>query len=231
MNLDGFPAISRESVAWITESQMVEVDRVMIEDLDIGLIQMMENAGRNLARVAVDVFEPSVVSVVVGSGGNGGGGLVAARHLMNAGVAVVVTSTRSKSEMHGVPARQFEILDRMGVDVADDPAEADVTIDAIIGYSLRGAPRGRSADLIECMNLRSNVVSLDVPSGLDATLGVAPGVAVSSDVTMTLALPKVGLRDNPVVGELLLADISVPRFVTSSLARRPLISVYIRFCE
>ena len=75
-----FPSINPDEVGWLTEVQMIEVDRVMIDELQIGLIQMMENAGRNLAQIVLDRFGPSSVTVLAGSGGNGGGGLVAARH-------------------------------------------------------------------------------------------------------------------------------------------------------
>ena len=74
-----FPTIDPESVGWISEEAMIEVDRVMIDDLGIGLIQMMENAGRNLARVVLDSCSPDSVAVACGSGGNGGGDMVAAR--------------------------------------------------------------------------------------------------------------------------------------------------------
>ena len=143
-----YPVIAPGSVAWITEAQMIEVDRVMTDDLGISLAQMMENAGRNLARVALDVFEPSRVWIAAGSGGNGGGGLVAARHLANAGVDVAVTTTRSANELTGVPRHQFEILQRMDVTISDAPVDADLAIDALIGYSLRGEPHGRTAELI-----------------------------------------------------------------------------------
>ena len=61
----------------------------------------------------------------------------------------------------------------------------------------------------------ATVVSLDTPSGLDVTSGIAPGTVVSADATLTLALPKQGLRHSPHVGELYLADISVPASVTA----------------
>ena len=51
MDREPLPTIDADSLAWIDTEQMVEVDRVMIEDLHIELIQMMENAGRNLARL------------------------------------------------------------------------------------------------------------------------------------------------------------------------------------
>lgn len=202
---------------------MIEVDRVMIEDLHIELIQMMENAGRNLARLVLDRAAPDRVVVVAGSGGNGGGGLVAARHLTNAGVEAVVVTSRPASELSPVPAHQFDILIRMGVAHVERLPPADVIVDAVIGYSLRGEPRGRSADLIEQINgLTSGsgsgdgptVVALDNPSGLNVTTGQAPGVVVSADATLTLCLPKLGLRAAPQVGDLYLADISVPPSVT-----------------
>ncbi len=215
-----YPRIDRASVGWISEEQMIEVDRVMIEDLDITLFQMMENAGRNLARVVIDVFAPATVAVAAGTGGNGGGGLVAARHLANAGIDVSVVVT-SPERLTPVPQHQFDVLTRMGVEARPELPAADVTIDAIIGYSLRGAPRGRSAELIEAVAANGPVVSLDNPSGVNVTTGEVPGVAVQADVTMTLCLPKTGLRDHPAVGELLLADISVPRSVTAALGGAP----------
>jgi NAD(P)H-hydrate epimerase len=212
-----YPTVEGNQVGWITERDMVEVDRIMIEDLHIELLQMMENAGRNLARLVLDLAAPGSVAVAAGSGGNGGGGLVAARHLANAGVDVTVTLSRPASELSGVTAHQYDILQRMGVATTPDPRHAEVAIDAVIGYSLRGAPRGASAALVEALSSAPLVVALDTPSGLDVTTGEAPGAVVSADATMTLALPKIGLRTAPQVGDLYLADISVPRRVTAAL--------------
>jgi NAD(P)H-hydrate epimerase len=210
------PTIRRDDVAWITEADMIEVDRVMIEDLHIELLQMMENAGRNLARLVLDLAAPARVAVAAGSGGNGGGGLVAARHLANAGIDVTVATTRPGSELSPVPAHQLDILRRMGMPIATDLGEADVVIDALIGYSLRGAPGGRSAELINAVNAHpATVVSLDTPSGLDVTSGATPGAVVRANATLTLGLPKIGMRDSDVVGALYLADISVPRPITA----------------
>ncbi len=226
----GYPTIPSAAVGWLTEAEMVEVDRVMIDDLHIELLQMMENAGRNLARLVLDAAAPVRAAVVAGPGGNGGGGMVAARHLSNAGVEVVLTLARN--DLTGVPAHQFDGLARMGVATSDEVVEADVTIDALIGYSLRGAPRGRTAELIAAIAGRAAVVALDTPSGLDVTTGVAPGAVVTAEATLTLALPKLGLRDSPHIGELYLADISVPRSVTAALgpsapdfARSPILRI------
>jgi NAD(P)H-hydrate epimerase len=112
-------------------------------------------------------------------------------------------------------AAQLRILQAAGLRPAD-PAlaedsirRADVVVDALIGYSLRGAPRGRAVELVELCNQHARqVLSLDVPSGLNATTGETPGAVVRSNRTLTLALPKTGLRS--VSGELYLADIGIP---------------------
>ena len=164
----------------------------------------------------------SSTAVAAGSGGNGGGGLVAARHLANAGVDVAVVTTRPRDRMSPVPAHQLDILERMGVERRDSlPRDVDVVIDAVIGYSLRDAPSGASESLIRSSADAATVVSLDTPSGLDVTDGSTPGAVVTADATMTLALPKAGLRDSPYVGELYLADISVPPSVTATFGSAP----------
>lgn len=200
---------------WISTGAMREVDRVMIEDLGIDLPRMMEGAGRCLAQVVERVYSPERVVVLAGPGGNGGGGLVAARHLLNHGVSVSVVLTRSADQFADVPRYQLTILERMGVDVLEEPpVDPGIVIDAMIGYSLRGAPRGRSGELIEAVGEAGwTVVSLDVPSGLDTASGATPGAVVSASSTVTLAAPKVGLGSahrHPCVGRLFVADISVP---------------------
>src|SRR6516165_2572501 len=78
--------LAPEDLPALTADQMRAVDRAMIEDLHIDLVQMMENAGRNLAELAIRLFSPTTCVVLAGPGGNGGGGLAAARHLTNRGV-------------------------------------------------------------------------------------------------------------------------------------------------
>jgi len=205
--------VSRSAVPALTTEQMRAVDRAMVEDLHIDLVQMMENAGRNLAELAITRFSPSSATVLAGPGGNGGGGLVAARHLANRGCQVQAVLSEP-DRLTPVPAHQADILARMGVTIASRPATADLIIDALIGYSLRGDPAGAAAQLITWANGQAApVLALDTPSGLDLTTGTAATPAVWAAATLTLALPKVGLLDAPNVGELYLADISVPALV------------------
>ncbi len=183
-----YPAVEAEEIGWLTQAQMIEVDRVMIDDLHIELIQMMESAGRNLARLVIALLRPGTVTVLAGSGGNGGGGLVAARHLANHGIDVTVVI--GSHQLIGVTAHQLDIVERMGLSIAserDDPPMADAVIDALIGYSLKGAPRGRIGELVQRTSTLGPVISLDTPSGLDVTDGSNPGAVVRAEATLTLA--------------------------------------------
>jgi len=215
----------------ITTDQMREVDRLMIEVYGIQLKQMMENAGLNLASLARSRFlsgNPSGKSVIVisGSGGNGGGGLVAARRLHTWGSNVEVFLTKPATDLRGVPADQLSILRAVDVPIhyandVDSLPEADLILDAVIGYSLSGNPRGTAAKLIEQANRHNApILSLDTPSGLDTTSGNAYQPHIQATATLTLALPKTGLMSDTakeIVGELYLADISVPPSLYQSL--------------
>jgi NAD(P)H-hydrate epimerase len=215
---------SISGVPHLTTEQMVEVDRAMIEDYRIELIQMMENAGRNLAHLARTRFlagDPRGCPAVVlaGGGGNGGGALAAARRLSNWGADVTVVLGQAAHEMTPVTGHQLDILHRMAVRIIADgmPAAARppaLVLDGLIGYSLKGAPFGRIAELIRWANsIEAPILALDTPSGLDATAGAAFDPVIRATATMTLALPKQGLWGQGVaafVGELYLADISVP---------------------
>ncbi len=205
----------------ITTQQMAEVDRLMIEEYDIRLIQMMENAGRNLAELARQMLSGKVmerkVTVLCGGGNNGGGGMVAARHLHNWGASVWVKLTTREERLKDIPAHQWKILKTMQIPEVSDPAEvtsSDLVIDAIIGYGLQGDPRGGAAEWIEWANHQScPILALDTPSGLDTTTGRPGTPVIQAASTLTLALPKIGLSKHeakPYVGRVYLADISVP---------------------
>jgi NAD(P)H-hydrate epimerase len=208
----------------VTAEQMREVDRIAVEEFGLSILQMMENAGRNLALSVMDMLDSAraypersrrgEVIVLAGAGGNGGGGLCCARHLHNRGFKVWVVLDRDPRMLRGAAANQLNILQAAGLQAADPTRASElmhrsqIVVDALIGYSLRGAPRGKAAELIDlCNRHAARVLSLDVPSGLDATTGATPGLAVRPERTLTLALPKTGLTN--VEGELCLADIGI----------------------
>ncbi len=204
----------------LTTTQMAEVDRLMIEDYGILLIQMMENAGRNLAELARRMLHGQLtgrpIVVLCGAGNNGGGGMVAARHLHNRGAEVRVKFVGDPARLRDVAAHQWRILQRVGL--ADhgetDLTRADLILDALIGYGLIDNPLGPLAEWIVRANTAQRpILSLDTPSGLDTTTGMPGNPCIRARATLTLALPKTGLRAEaaqPFVGDLYLADIGVP---------------------
>jgi NAD(P)H-hydrate epimerase len=218
--------ISKASIPYVDTAQMIEIDRAMMDDYQIGLIQMMENAGRNLAHLARQRFfsdDPvgKQVAVMAGSGGNGGGALVAARHLHNWGANTRIFLGQPVESMTSIPGHQLEILQRMKIPgttaityEADLDTSFDLILDGLIGYSLNGSPRDTVAKLICWANRQTTpILSLDAPSGIDTTTGTIHDPAIKATATMTLALPKTGLRASGVrkiIGELYVADISVP---------------------
>ena len=189
------PSVHVASLPVVTAEQMREVDRVMIEDLRIELIQMMENAGRDLAQLTLELWDPGRVVVLVGPGGNGGGGLVAARQLANRGVSVSVVLASEPTRLAPVPAHQLDIVERMRIPVLrQPPPDTDVVLDAVIGYSLRGDPTAGAAELIAWANGGGPpILSLDTPSGLDVTTGATATPCIRATATLTLAAPKRGL--------------------------------------
>ncbi len=218
MNADAFRTPAGTPVTAVSAEEMRAVDRFATEEVGLDLLQLMENAGRALA-ATVRETSPRRVVVLAGPGGNGGGGLAAARHLHNRGVDVRVGLVRKS--LDGAPERQRAILDATGVPVEPDlralavDPEATV-VDALVGYSLEGPLRGDAATCVaDLAGHEAPVVSLDVPSGLDATDGDRPGASVSPDRVLTLALPKTGLAD--LEAPLELADIALPRTVYDRL--------------
>ncbi len=201
----------------VTEDEMREIDRIAVQDFQLGVLQMMENAGRNLASYVIDTFGDGagLITILAGSGGNGGGGICCARHLHNRGFKVQLLLTRPPEILDGAAGAQYSILSSTGIVASglEDSkrliSEATVVIDALIGYSLQGAPRGDTALLIDASNqCARSVVALDIPSGVDATTGESPGISIRADRTVTLALPKRGL--DPSLYDLYLTDIGIP---------------------
>ena len=92
--------------------------------------------------------------------------------------------------------------------------DADLIVDALLGFGLSGPPSGPAARLITAANAHpAPVLAVDLPSGLDARTGDPYDPCIRADATLTLALPKTGLlapAARPVIGELAVADIGIP---------------------
>ena len=165
--------------------------------------ELMERAGGATALWAMHLV-PNAQSwtVVCGGGSNGGDGRVAARHLEEAG-------------------RRVRVDDAKAGDT--DLGEPDAIVDALFGTGFSGAPRPEAAALIERINAAGKpVLSVDLPSGVDASTGEVAGAAVRADETVTFHGRKVGLVVAPGrfrVGDLHLADIGLDLGQESAGAR------------
>ena len=193
-----FPTLSATSIPWLTVEQMVEADRLAIDEFGIELLQMMEHAGSSLAELTHRLAPDGAITVMAGGGNNGGGGLAAARHLANRGrdVAIVLGSDRpAPAVMH-----HLHTLAEMGIPPSREPADSPIVVDALVGYGLQAELRGRVGELATWSHGRFTV-SLDFPSGHGF-----PG-GVDAEATLTLALPKEGLRS---ITPLYLADLGLP---------------------
>ena len=149
--------------------------------------ELMERAGAAVAREAMLAFPAArSFACVCGGGSNGGDGRVAARLLRDAGHVA---------------------------DETDEPEGYDVVVDALFGTGFHGEPRADAAELIARINAAAApVVSVDVPSGVDASTGEITGAAVEADLTVTFHAPKVGLVLAPGrfhAGRLVVADIGL----------------------
>jgi NAD(P)H-hydrate epimerase len=206
-------------------------------DLGVTTLQLMEVAGWQVARCAWHrLGGPAPVSVVAGYGNNGGDGLVAARHLATWGCTVRVLVLGSEARVSGVVRDHVLSARRCGVDVVvgEDPGlvggvlrESELGVDAILGTGLRSAPREPQARAIRAINESGiPILSIDVPSGLDATTGEAFDPTVRAALTCTLTAMKRGLRrgDAPGhAGDVWVADIGMPAtaWVEAGLLRPP----------
>ncbi len=203
------PAISRDG--------MIEVDRIMVEDLKINVPLMMEHAGLNLAKI-VKKFSKKLngneIIVVAGSGNNGGGGIVCARRLFNWGENVKIWLPKGKP-MRSIPTEQLDRALNCGVKVVYDQPEINnsLFVDAFIGYNFTGILNGEALRIVKIMR-HHDVICLDLPSGIDSTTGENHG-KLTPLATLTLAWVKTGLlaQDPDNLGNLFLADIGIPSWV------------------
>jgi hydroxyethylthiazole kinase-like uncharacterized protein yjeF len=202
--------LSSPGLPSLSSAQVKELDKLAAERFGVRLDWLMEAAGWQAARAC-----QGRTVVVCGVGNNAGDGLAAARHLHRWGRLEALCCI-DVGRVKGEAREELEALQRHGVPIYDELQldAAEVILDSIFGTGLSRAPRDRFADWIEAINAAgARVVSVDVPSGLDADTGVAYAPCVRADVTVTFTLPKQGLlqADGPrLSGEVWVCDIGVP---------------------
>ncbi len=201
-----------------TGSEAAAFDRQAIDRVGVPQYTLMENAGRSAAQILDKLHPDGTVVAVVGAGNNGGDALVLLRTLAAWGRtvrALVVADRVDEGLEHG-----WGLSTVLDTDLADDAAYdailagAGVVVDGILGTGIRGAPRARQAHAIEAVNrCPAPVFALDIPSGVDAGTGAAPGAAVRARETVAFGWPKLGSLVPPgrsLAGRLVAVEIGFP---------------------
>ncbi|HET8723581.1 MAG TPA: NAD(P)H-hydrate dehydratase [Anaeromyxobacteraceae bacterium] len=209
----------------VGSEEMRAIERIAIEEMGIPAATLMERAGRSVADAAAEMAgADGRVVVVCGAGNNGGDGFVAARVLHKAGRGVLVVALGAPgkgspeyldawraAEDAGVPVSGLQALSGFPV------RPGDLVVDAILGTGLSRPPEGAYLAAIDAVALLREqgmrVLAVDLPSGLSADTGRAPGAVVRADATVTLGYSKIGLELQPgaeLAGELSVVDIGIP---------------------
>ncbi len=189
----------------------------------ISLLQLMENAGRNIAQEVISRFpKGKKIAIFCGLGGNGGDGFVAARHLLIAGYAVtIILIGKARDISHEATLQNWSILqhlqEKISLKEINDSSEipkvsVDVIIDALLGTGTKGQLKSPVCQVVEYINsLKAFKLSVDVPTGIDSDTGEVLGTAVRADLTVTFHKSKIGLdKAKKYVGDLIVKDIGLP---------------------
>jgi hydroxyethylthiazole kinase-like uncharacterized protein yjeF len=219
----------------VTGKEMTAIDKKAIEEWQIPELILMENAGLRVVEEIKRIF-PKItdlkVIIIAGKGNNGGDGLVIARHLVNLG-ADVKLFTLGANKYRGAALINYQIAQKLPIKWQSIENEnnlhllrlslhyTDLVIDALFGTGFHGSVQGLAQRVIEITNESGcPTLAVDIPSGLDADTGKVTGACIKADKTVTFQLPKLGLLVQPgcnFVGELKVADISIPNQLIESL--------------
>lgn len=213
-----------------TAREMREIDRQAIAFYKIPEIALMENAGAEVKKAVEKLIgDPrgKRICVFAGRGNNGGDGFAAARHLSSQGAKVKVYCVGAVDEAQGSAKINLEILRKLDLPVkrVEDERDwdkvkialafCDCLVDGLLGTGFQDALRPEMERMINMINeARKPVVSIDLPSGVDADTGKVASAAVRANLTVTFGLVKPGLLFYPgaaYAGEILVQNIGLPK--------------------
>jgi NAD(P)H-hydrate epimerase len=213
----------------VSNEQMRVMDAHTIEKLGVPGLILMENAGRQTFEYILEFMSElgitGRVDIYCGKGNNGGDGYVIARHFINNGYPVQIFSIGDPENLIGDAKTNYLICKKYDIPIdvistLDQLNENDppgIIVDALLGTGIRGEVEGLFKTVIDYINkLKTPVVSVDIPSGLNGDLPLVTGSAIIADMTVTMALPKRAHLFYPAkkyVGLLEIADISMPENV------------------
>jgi hydroxyethylthiazole kinase-like uncharacterized protein yjeF len=199
------------------------LDRKVSGKFGISTLVLMENAGSSVAGEALSSLKTKKrLAIFCGKGNNGGDGLVAARHLSAQGIKPDIFLACGITQVENEAKTNLNILLKLKARVIPlsrgavkklDLSKYDLIIDALLGIGLSGQVKGIYADLIRLINSSgTRVISVDIPSGLDADTGKILGSCVRADRTVTFVAKKRGMAaaDGPAYcGKIIVADLGI----------------------
>lgn len=215
----------------VTSSEMKAIDELCIKAIGIPGIVLMENAALKVIKHIDSKYNN--FTIVCGVGNNGGDGLAVARHLIveDKNVDIFVLGNLDKASKDFTT--NYNILINLGVEIQQITREEDLkrisksldnsqmTIDSIFGTGLTRNVEGLFAKTIDIMNEKSKyIISVDIPSGLNADNGEILNKCIKANKTITLQLPKIGLstfNGKLNSGEVIVETIGMPKITIEKI--------------
>ena len=215
----------------VTAEEMKRYDENTIHKIGVPSLVLMERAALSVANIICDKYGVhNRVLVVAGCGNNGGDGVAIGRILKERGMHVEIAIIGKKESMSKETANQVEIAKayRIPVTYRMMDNDYDLIVDALFGIGLKRNLEGRYLAAVQSINERlSKVISVDIPSGIDADTGVVFGDAVRADVTVTFGYRKLGhvlFPGTQYTGELFVEDIGITEY--SFMEEKPSVFTY-----
>ncbi len=186
----------------LTPLQAYELEEKSIKELHISSEKLMENAGESVAIKAIEMIKgvrSAIILIICGKGNNGGDGFAAGLYLKREKIKVILHSIANEKNIAGDSLKFHERCKKLNIPITYgkkilDFKSPELIIDGLIGIGLKGQIRGELLDWINWINNNdSKILSIDVPSGLNASSGNIYPEAVKADITITFGASKVGM--------------------------------------
>ncbi len=217
----------------VSAENMRKIDLDAINDFGIPSIMLMETAGMCCFKAINENYGKNIkIFVVCGKGNNGGDGLVIARLLKKSGYDVKAVLPANESELSQESKTNYRILKRQYPNVIEHVEtsgeclrsldSSQLIVDALLGTGISKEVTGMTAEMINLINSSGkDVLSVDVPSGINCNTGQIMGCAIKANFTVTIGAAKQGLLLHPgseYSGKIYIADIGFPELLLNSPA-------------
>jgi NAD(P)H-hydrate epimerase len=217
----------------ITKTQAVDIDKFVQEKIGLSTLVLMENAGRGVSRVAYEMLKgKGRVAIFCGRGNNGGDGFVCGRHLLTKGIDIDIYLAGKCNKIKNEAKINLDILKALGVDIQEivdkislekiNLEKYSLIIDGLLGIGVSGEIRGTIKEIISLINLsKIPVLSIDIPSGMDADTGEPLGCCIVANKTVTFVSKKRGMDKDMSLrycGEVIVCDIGFPSNILTSFS-------------